>query len=151
MIIRRADPSEAAILTDLTMRSKASWGYDADFMREVAPQMQVIPDQIANSWTYLLTDETTIYGYYMLINPREGDLWLESLFIEPTFKRMGYGRQLLDHALGLARELGYQTVTLESDPFAVRFYQQAGAHQIGEQVSTMRPGRILPIIRFELI
>ena len=32
IVLRPADPSEAALLTDLCLRSKAVWGYDAAFM-----------------------------------------------------------------------------------------------------------------------
>ena len=37
--IRRARPEDAALLTDLTVRSKSHWGYDADFLADAAANL----------------------------------------------------------------------------------------------------------------
>lgn len=37
--IRRARPEDAALLTDLTVRSKSHWGYEADFLADAAANL----------------------------------------------------------------------------------------------------------------
>jgi hypothetical protein len=44
--VRRAESEEAAALTSLCMRSKAHWGYDADFLRQSAPTLAIGETQI---------------------------------------------------------------------------------------------------------
>src|SRR5687768_14923343 len=45
--IRRARPDEAEHLTALTLRSKAHWGYDADFMAACVPSLTITSERIA--------------------------------------------------------------------------------------------------------
>ncbi|HKU69180.1 MAG TPA: hypothetical protein VJP85_15515 [Candidatus Baltobacteraceae bacterium] len=49
MHIRPARPDDAEALTDLAMRSKASWGYDQTFMRNVRDDMVVTRGDIENA------------------------------------------------------------------------------------------------------
>ncbi|MDQ6933121.1 MAG: hypothetical protein M3160_08075 [Candidatus Eremiobacteraeota bacterium] len=48
MIIRRAKPEEAEVLTQLAVRSKRSWGYDDAFMSAIANDMIVRSDYLKN-------------------------------------------------------------------------------------------------------
>jgi hypothetical protein len=52
--------------------------------------------------------------------------------------------------VGRARELGFESVRLESDPHAEGFYLSRGAERVGEEPSPGRPGRILPVLRYVL-
>ena len=47
LLIRPADASEAAQLTALVIRSKAYWGYSAEFLRQAAPEVTVAAQDIA--------------------------------------------------------------------------------------------------------
>jgi hypothetical protein len=47
LALRRAVWGEAAEITALVLRSKASWGYDAQFMRRAAPELVVTEADIA--------------------------------------------------------------------------------------------------------
>lgn len=47
MIIRKPQPGEAAALSDLALRSKGYWGYNADFLRDCREEFTVQPRQIA--------------------------------------------------------------------------------------------------------
>jgi predicted N-acetyltransferase YhbS len=62
----------------------------------------------------------------------------------------GVGKRLWQHALGTARGLGCREIVLQSDPHAEGFYLAMGAHRAGESESTVTPGRMLPLLRFQL-
>ncbi len=64
--VNRANPADAGTMTALAMRSKAHWGYDADFMRNVAPLLDFRRVEIAHALIYVLEDAVTILGLYRL-------------------------------------------------------------------------------------
>jgi GNAT superfamily N-acetyltransferase len=149
--IRRARPDEADMLTDVSRRSKAYWGYSSEFMVAVMPILIVPAERIAQHPAYVAEDAQGIAGFYELIateDPRTG--WLESLFVEPRAIGQGCGKYLWQHALSIAREKGYTRIELESDPNAENFYRKMGAYVIGANQSTVTPGRKLPVMRCDL-
>src|SRR5687768_4428349 len=50
VLVRRARADEAEALTELTMRAKASWGYDAAFMAACREELTLTPETFA-AWT----------------------------------------------------------------------------------------------------
>ena len=57
-------------------------------------------------------------------------LWLEDLFVRPALRRRGYGRALLLHVAGIARERGcgrFEWAALDWNEPAIRFYKSLGA------------------------
>jgi GNAT superfamily N-acetyltransferase len=148
--IRPARTEEAAMLTALTVRSKAYWGYSDDFMTKFAALMQVRPETIVSDVVMVMEDYDGIIGYYSLEEPHGDSITLENLFMEPARIGKGYGRDLLRHALATAKARGYKTVLLESEPNAEGFYQKMGAVRYGERESTSTPGRFLPLMKFDL-
>lgn len=146
--IRPAEPEEAPALTELAMRSKASHGYDEQFMARAASELAVSHDYIADHSVFVVDDGGTIGGFYGLtIEPPVGELDL--FFVEPGAHGKGYGRLLLTHACEEARALGCTHITIQSDPYAVAFYEALGAKRIGESVSPST-GRMLPVLRLDL-
>lgn len=148
-VIRPARPEEADALTDLTFRSKAFWGYSAEFMEAARSALTVSNDQVALNVFFVMEEGGTLLGYYSLEQPNGTEVVLESLFIAPEAIGSGCGSQLLQHALATARQHGYQTITLASDPNAEGFYTRMGAERIGETPGATA-GRMLPLMRFRL-
>lgn len=151
-LIRRATVAESALLTDITFRAKAHWGYPPSLMEEWRVIIGVPPEVIRNHPVYLLEDNGRVCGYYSLEHPDGDQIMLENLFIDPDFIGSGVGRALLQHALALAASLGYQTVSLESDPHAEGFYLRMGAVRIGERPAPIpgQPERVCPQMRIDL-
>ncbi|MBC8171014.1 MAG: GNAT family N-acetyltransferase [Anaerolineae bacterium] len=150
-IIRRAVPEDAETLTQITWLSKAHWGYDEAFMAVARPIMRIQPGKIRDYDYFVLETDGQMAGFYSLEDPQGETITLENLFIDPDHIGTGFGKQLLHHALATARNQGYQTVVLEADPNAEAFYLKMGAKRVGEHESTVLPGRMLPVMRFDLI
>jgi GNAT superfamily N-acetyltransferase len=147
--IRPARIEEADALTILVLRSKAYWGYDEAFMEEAARILAITPEFLRDNHSFVLEVDGKAAGLSSLVH--QGDtLLLDNLFIAPEFIGEGYGQRLWDHALEYARGNGFKAILLESDPFAVGFYKKQGAVVVGESLSSIREGRVLPVMRLDL-
>ncbi len=147
--IRRARPDEAATLTALARRSKASWGYDADFLARAATELTITPFQVAEHQAWVLADEGgTILGFHLVI---AGDpAVLEDLWLEPGSIGQGFGQRLWEHAVAVARASGASAIELDADPNALGFYERMGAVRVGSTPSWMEPDRELPRMRLDM-
>lgn len=142
--LRQAVPEDADALTDLAIRSKAAWGYDAAFMAACRDELVVEAAAIARDRVVLAgTAEGQIVGYYHLV-AQDGAGLVEGLFVAPDRLRCGIGRQLWRHLEATARALRLTTLTLDADPFAASFYGAMGLTVVGQSPSGSIPGRLLP-------
>ena len=148
--IRRAHPAEAGILSALALRSKAHWGYDADFLTACRDDLTLSADDIASSTVYVCDGVDGPSGYYRLVLQDDGVAELDALFVEPAAMGQGVGRSLWRHAVATAATLGCSEMVWQSDPQAEGFYLTMGARRAGESESTVTPGRMLPLMRFRL-
>ena len=150
--LRPAGPGDAAALSTLAFRSKASWGYDIDFMKRCRAELTFSSDQIEaprNRFVICEVDDA-LAGFYGLERQSEHDAELVALFVKPALLRQGIGRLLVEHMIGAARQLGIRTVTIQGDPNAEDFYIAIGATAAGYRESASIPGRYLPVFRLEI-
>jgi GNAT superfamily N-acetyltransferase len=148
--IRRARPAETGVLSALALRSKAHWGYDADFLAACRDDLTLSPEEIATSAVYVCDGVDAPLGYYRLVLLDGGVAELDALFVEPAAMGQGIGKRLWWHAVATAAKLGCAEMVWQSDPQAEGFYLAMGARRAGESESTVSPGRMLPFMRFRL-
>jgi GNAT superfamily N-acetyltransferase len=149
LVIRPARADEAALLTDLSLRSKAVWGYDAMFLARCRIAMTLKATNITAQPHYVGELHERIAGFYGF-EPEEDGIGLDYLFVEPDLIGQGIGRQLWRHAVATARKLGHLALIVVSDPHAEAFYRKMGARRIDWRGSDLEPGRRLPVLRFPL-
>jgi predicted N-acetyltransferase YhbS len=99
--IRPARVDEAPALSELCVRSKASWGYDEAFMALARAVLQVRPEQIAAGDVWVATGAAGEVVGMVALGPSEqpNTLDLDKLFVEPRWIRTGAGRALMAHAI----------------------------------------------------
>lgn len=148
--IRRGHPAEAAVLSALALRSKAHWGYDADFLAACQDDLTLSADDVATSTVYIFDGADAPAGFYRLLLQGDGLAELDALFVEPAAMGRGVGRRLWRHAVATATRLGCMEMVWQSDPQAEGFYLAMGARRTGASASTVMPGRMLPLMRFQL-
>ncbi len=148
-VIRPARAGEADLLTDLSLRSKAVWNYDAKFMAKCRSIMRVKVENIEQRPHFVAELHGRIVGFYGF-EPEEEGVGLDYMFIEPDFIGRGVGRSLWNHAVELARRLGHANLIVVSDPNAEGFYLRMGARRIGARPSDLEPGRSLPLLKYPL-
>src|SRR5690242_5202143 len=104
--IRPARAGEAQSLTALCVRSKAHWGYDAEFMRRCAVALTIGEDSIAEGRVLVATDESgrAIGTASVMPDGESGgdDAELGLMFVEPAAIGGGVGRALFGEAAKLA-------------------------------------------------
>jgi len=146
-LIRRAVPAEAETISSLGIRSKAVWQYSAEAMATFEQELTILPGQIEESPVYVLVNGEQILGYYTLREVSTELVELEHLFIDPEHFSQGYGSNLLQHAIALAKAGGYSRLVIQSDPNAAGFYQKHNIPLV-KQIPSSIPGRTIPC--FEL-
>ncbi len=145
---RDARPDEAAQLTQLILRSKAHWGYSAEFMDRVAPELVLRPEDVVPHRTLVSEVDGRLAGVATVIgDPPHGELDL--LFVDPWAMGRGIGRDLLLEAAKRARAQGFAGLDIVADPGAESFYLKMGAARVGESISPST-GRALPLLRYAL-
>lgn len=147
--LRDAVPEEAASLTRLALRSKASWGYSEAFMQACEEELTVLPEAIRSDACHHAVADLggEIVGFYTLENQVGDVIELGALFVEPEHMGSGIGRLLLTAARQRAHTLGASRVTIQGDPHADGFYRSAGATRVGSRESGSVRGRMLPLYR----
>lgn len=149
--IRQARLEEANLLTEVTLRSKAHWQYDAAFLAATKHELEFQPGKFLPDFhVYVLEDGQNIRGFCSLIPIAPARIELHDLFVEPGYIGKGHGKRLWDHAIELARGLGFRTVVLTADPHAEPFYLRQGAIRVGEKSSSVLPGRTLPVLEYSV-
>lgn len=144
--IRRARPDEAGALSRLAQASKAVWDYTPEQLATFREELTLADDEIELGHAHLLESAAGgVLGFYTLLARVDGALELEHLFVAPDALRAGHGRRLLVNAAELARELGFASLEIQSDPNATAFYLRCGAHLVREIPSSIE-GRTIPLL-----
>jgi len=149
LVIRAPNVEELPALSELCMRSKAVWGYDADFMAACLKELTFDPRDLSSSRIAVAARGESVLGVAQVrIVGRDADL--QKLFVEPAALRGGVGKALFDWAIDTAREMGASRMIIEADPDAAPFYRSLGARDIGLAPSGSIAGRMLPKLALDL-
>jgi ribosomal protein S18 acetylase RimI-like enzyme len=173
----RADEGEqlAPILTALSRRSKAHWGYDPELLRRWLEDLSISPGDIdrdvvlvaetgaepgaeAGAGPGIHTSPTPprIVGFARVtrgatpVVTTPPPAQLKDLWVEPGDIGTGVGRTLFAAACEVARTLPADQLLIVADPNAEGFYRHMGARRIGEEASEVVDGRRLPILLLDL-
>lgn len=147
--IRCARLNEVEALNELIMRSKSYWGYDRSFLEACRPHLLLSPEALEHDPVYCAEVGDVIAGVSHLIVVSEEEICLDHLFVEPAFIGQGIGTLLWRHAVEQARRWGAKALVFGADPHARPFYERMGAIVVGEDLSTILPGRRTPCMRYE--
>ena len=148
VVVREARADEARRLTELALRAKASWGYDAAFMAACREELTLTPEKIAAWHVWVAEAEGQIAG--MVALSLDGGAEVEDFFVEPAFQGRGVGSALMATLLDAAREAGAETLEVDADPNAEAIYARLGFETFGRSPSGSIPGRWLPRMRLAL-
>jgi GNAT superfamily N-acetyltransferase len=142
--IRRANPDEASVLTEIAHAAKRHWGYPENWIQHWKADLTITPEFIAKNEMYVAVKDEEIVGC-CAIAFSESMVELEHMWIRPEHMGTGVGRALFTHVKERATDLNLPALELSADPNAERFYERMGAKRIGEVRSEIdgQP-RILP-------
>ena len=149
--VRPARAGEGASLTQLCVRSKAHWGYDAAFMERSAATLVVSEADIAAGRVLVAFDAAGRTVGVAGVVPEGETADLDVMFVDPPAIGSGAGRALFEAAVVLARRLGSRRMTILADPNAAAFYERMGARFVRNAPSDAIPGRTLPLYEYDLM
>ncbi len=142
--IRLALHNEAKALSSLCWRSKAHWGYDAQFMELSREALTVAPDWIA-AGQVIVAEQGGIVAGVAALAADENRYELAVFFVEPAMMGRGVGAKLYTAIIDLARRKNVDHLHILADPNAASFYEKMGAKAAGTAPSDTIPGRRLPV------
>ena len=137
MNIRLALENDIALLDEIALEAKASWGYAQAQIYAWRSELRTTPQSLRTCPTFV-AEGKEIFGFTQL-DPRLSPWQLVAMWIRPRFMRRGIGRALLRHCCEYASRSGQSLVAIDSDPNAEAFYLACGAKAIG-QVAAPIPG-----------
>ena len=148
LLIRAPEIDELPALSELCLRSKAVWGYDAAFIEACRAELSFAPSDLVSSRIAVAAQESVLGVAQVRMVGRDADL--QKLFVEPAALRGGVGKALFDWAIDAAREMGASRMIIEADPDAAPFYRRLGARDVGLAPSGSIAGRMLPKLALDL-
>ena len=149
MTIEKAISSDHQILTEITKKSKAYWGYSDEQIENWSQFLTVTPTYIETNLVYKLTIEDKLAGYYSFLYQDETTVKLDNLFVLPEYIGKGLGRILMNHfLLGIDKTI-VDKITLNSEPNAELFYTKLGFIKTGE-IETSIKNRYMPIMELNI-
>ena len=89
MTIEKANIIDDEILTLITKKSKAFWGYSPEQIQEWDKNLTISQDYIKEHNVYKLTVNNLIIGYYSYFFKDEKEIELDNLFILPEYIVLG--------------------------------------------------------------
>lgn len=148
--IRLAKRVDASMLSDIAVRSKAYWPYEASFIEQCRADLTFNPDQAEDGFTYVAEIDGAVVGFYGFSKTADPPK-MTNLFVDPPWIGKGIGYRLWFHAVSFASDQGWDFFEMDADPYAAdKFYYKMGCHKIGQTESTVVKGRFLPKLRFDL-
>ena len=149
MTIEKAINTDHQILTQITRKSKAFWGYSDEQIEIWSEFLTVTSIYIDTNPVYKLAVENQIVCYYSFLNQDEKTAKLDNLFVLPEFIGKGFGRKLMEHFLFSLSKTNINKIILHSEPNAEQFYAKLGFIKTG-QIETSIKDRYMPIMELEL-
>lgn len=148
--IRPARAEEAAELTLLARRSKASWGYPEEWLAEWATELEITADYILRNTVLVAESRGIVVGVVGVGRDPDGPE-VHHLWVSPESQGRGIGGSLLHRAVDVAKELGWLSLRIVSDPYALPFYERVGAKRIGDvDAPVAGTERTLPLLRLDI-
>jgi len=149
MTIKKAIPNDHKILTEITKKSKAYWGYSEEQIEIWSEFLTVTKEYIETKSVCNLVIDDEIIGYYSFFHESENSIKLDNLFVLPDFIGKGFGKILMNDFLDRIKNSDIQKVILNSEPNAEDFYLKFGFVKVG-QIETSIKDRYLPVMELKL-
>ncbi|MGA3046559.1 MAG: GNAT family N-acetyltransferase [Terracidiphilus sp.] len=131
ILIRPADASEKEELEALQFRASLTNAGDRDAILAHPDAIEIPPEQITGGRLFVAVSNGIVVGF-AAVEPRpDGGTELDALFVEPTHRRQGIARLLVNHCAEVARKKGSTALHVIGNPHAEEFYLDSGFKQIG--------------------
>ena len=149
MKIKRANTDDNEVLTAITKKSKAHWGYSEEQILKWNDNLTISKEYIENNSVFKLVNGNEIIGYYSYIIKEQKNVLFDNLFVLPEYIGKGFGKYLMSDFLDRMKNENFEKITLDSEPNAEEFYLKMGFKKIGEFETSIK-NRFMPIMEMNL-
>ena len=149
MEIKQAIINDNEILTEITKKSKAYWGYSEEQILKWNDTLTISKEYVETNSVFKLMDNDKTIGYYSYLIEKERNVMLNNLFILPEYIGKGFGEYLMSDFLNRMKIEKFEKITLNSEPNAENFYLKFGFKKIGELETSIK-NRFMPIMEMSL-
>jgi len=147
--IEKATINDHEILTEITKKSKAFWGYSAAQMLLWSDDLTITKVYLELNEAFKLLNDGVAIGYYAYRMEENSRARLDNLFLLPEYIGKGFGKYLAGDFIARMRTQKIKKIILDADPNATEFYLKIGFEKIGE-VETSIKNRLMPIMEMNL-
>lgn len=149
LVITKSTLEDHEILTDITKKSKAYWGYSDEQIEIWSELLIITKNYIEINHVYKLIIEDKTVGYYSYFYLNEKEVKLDNLFVLPNYIGTGLGKLLMNNFLNRIKNSEIEKIILDSEPNAEKFYDYFGFKKVG-QIETSIKNRYLPIMELRV-
>lgn len=142
-LIRPAVISEQKQLEDLQRRASLTNAGDREALLAHPDAIELPLEQIAAGVVFVLEQNGAIGGFAAVLPREDGGSELDALFVEPTMRRCGIGRKLVEHCCEIARARGSTFLHVIGNPHAEVFYNACGFRVTGTTETRFGPGLLM--------
>lgn len=142
-LIRPAVISEQKDLEDLQRRASLTNAGDRDALFAHPDAIELPAAQIAAGAVFVLEQNSVLAGFASVLPRADGGSELDALFVEPTMRRCGIGRSLVEHCCEVARSQGSSFLHVIGNPHAEDFYLACGFRVTGTAETRFGPGLLM--------
>jgi GNAT superfamily N-acetyltransferase len=159
ILIAKASEIDAVTLTDIAFAAKRCWNYPELYYELWKNELTITSDYINRNMVYNAICQGSIIGFFSLVEVKSDfydgkvlvkkGFWLDHIFVNPGFHKMGIGRKLIDHVKQVSKKSGISNLLIFVDPFAKGFYDKIGADYLCDSKSSIE-GRMIPVYRLNV-
>jgi GNAT superfamily N-acetyltransferase len=130
-LIRTASTAEQKALEALQLRASLTNDGDREALLANPDAIDIPLEQIAAGRVFVSELSGATVGFSAIEPRADGETELDALFVDPTIRRHGIGRLMVEHCAEVARKQGSKALHVTGNPHAQDFYIACGFKQTG--------------------
>jgi N-acetylglutamate synthase-like GNAT family acetyltransferase len=146
LLIRRAVISEQRELEDLQLRASLTNAGDRDALLAHPDAIELPLTQIAAGGVFVAEWNGAIVGFAAVEARADGQSELDALFVDPSMRRRGIARSLVEHCAEVARAREAAALYVVGNLHAKGFYTACGFNVIGTSETRFGTGLLMRLI-----
>jgi maltose O-acetyltransferase len=151
--IRKTEKSDSDFLSEIAFSAKKIWKYPNSYFEIWKQELTITEKYLERNIVFKAVYEDLIIGFYSIVQNKSdfysGEVfvkkgfWLDHLFVDPSYHRMGIGTLLIRHIKMIASKNEIRNLLIFADPYAKGFYDKIGAAFLYNSKSSI-PERLIP-------
>jgi len=146
---RCARDEECPALSDMMLRSKAHWDYDAEFIEACRADLTITPQWLQGNDGFVAERGGEVVGF-LGVGMAGKTAHVAHFFVDQGAIGTGVGGIMWTRFVEEVRARDAKRIEIESEPYAEPFYLSRGAKRIGGAPASVFSGRILPLLELTL-